>query len=110
MSSEATSERTEFISAEIAVTLTRVLVAGLLWWIAVNIVDHERFRSTDPYVANMRLGFWLFFAEILVSAYYVRYSAPCSYPIGKRTAFITPLRVSMAASRSASSFRHPQKG
>src|SRR5690348_11338957 len=82
------SGETEFLEAEIAVCTARLIVAGILWSIALSLVDRVAFRATDPFVANLRLGLWLYLVEILVATYGVRYSAPASYPLVKRTAFV----------------------
>ncbi len=52
--------------------------------------------ASDPYVANTRLSLWLFLAEILIGTYSVRYTAPASYPIFKRAAFVVAESCSQA--------------
>ena len=51
-------------------------------------IDRITLPKSDPYVINMRLGLWLFLLEILVGAYYVRYTLPASFPKLKRTTFV----------------------
>lgn len=78
----------DFIEAQVAVVAVRLLVAGTLWCIAVALVDRTAASASDPYVANTRIALWLFLVEILIGAYYVRYTAATSYPLFKRAAFI----------------------
>ncbi len=78
----------ECIEAEAAVVATRLAVGGALWCVALLAIDRTSLPASDPYVTNMRLGLWLFLLELLVGAYYVRYTLPASFPKLKRAAFV----------------------
>jgi hypothetical protein len=91
----------EFFEAQIAVVATRLIVTGVLWCIALALIDRVGAPVNDPYVANTRLGLWLFLAEILVGTYSVRYTAPTSYPIVKRAGFVVAESCSQARRTAA---------
>lgn len=86
--SHSRGEELDFVAANVAVSVIRLFVIGVVWWIAILLVDRLAFRSTDPFVGNLRLGLWLFLTELLVGTYYVRYTAPPQLPYSKRIAFI----------------------
>jgi type IV secretory pathway TraG/TraD family ATPase VirD4 len=78
----------EFIGAEAAVVVVRLVVAGALWCLALWMLDQPSRPASDPYVFNTRVMLWLFLVEILIGVYSVRYSAMTSYPFAKRAAFL----------------------
>src|SRR5262245_7604095 len=89
LAQESVGAESEFLEAVIAVCAARLAVAGILWCIALSVIDRVAFRNSDPFVFNLRLGLWMYFAETLVATYAVRYSAPASYPLAKRIAFVS---------------------
>jgi hypothetical protein len=60
----------------IAVVVTRLLVAGGIWAIVIGMFDDPRVLSNDVRVFNLRFGMWLFVAELLLEAYRTAYATP----------------------------------
>lgn len=74
--------------ANLLVGATRLAVFTPLWAITLVWLDQPDQSSSNIYFGNIRLGMWLYYTEVLVGVYQIRYVLPDDYPLHKRSAFV----------------------